>query len=94
MNYKLRFHRLALKEWRNLDSSLRDQFKKKLAERLAQPRAPSAALSKMPDCYKIKLHKAGYRLVYLVEDELAFVTVISIGKRDRMKAYKTGQDRI
>ena len=54
---------------------------------------PSAALSGMPDCYKIKLRAAGYRLVYRVEDEIVFVTVISIGKRERLKVYKTAQVR-
>ena len=34
MTFKLRFHVLALKEWRALDSSIREPFKKKLAERL------------------------------------------------------------
>lgn len=93
MSYKLRFHELALKEWKRLDMSLREQFKKKLEERLEHPRVPSAALSGMPDCYKIKLRAAGYRLVYRVEDEIVFVTVISIGKRERLKVYKTAQVR-
>lgn len=93
MSYKLRFHELALKEWKSLDMSLREQFKKKLEERLEHPRVPSAALSGMPDCYKIKLRAAGYRLVYRVEDEIVFVTVISIGKRERLKVYKTAQVR-
>ena len=30
-----------------------------LDERLAAPRVPSARLSDFPDCYKIKLRKAG-----------------------------------
>ena len=34
MPYKLRFHALALQEWQALDSSIREPFKKKLAERL------------------------------------------------------------
>lgn len=93
MSYKLRFHELALKEWKRLDMSLREQFKKKLEERLEHPRVPSAALSGMPDCYNIKLRAAGYRLVYRVEDEIVFVTVISIGKRERLKVYKTAQVR-
>jgi mRNA-degrading endonuclease RelE of RelBE toxin-antitoxin system len=45
-------------------------FKKKLEERLANPRVPSAALHRMPDCYKIKLRTSGYRLVYRVEDDV------------------------
>lgn len=93
MSYKLRFHDLALKEWKRLDKTLQDQFKKKLAERLEHPRVASAALSGMPDCYKIKLRAAGYRLVYRVEDEIVFVTVISIGKRERLDAYRTARGR-
>ena len=94
MRYKLRFHELALKEWRKLDAVLREQFKKKLAERLEEPRIPSAALSGMQDCYKIKLRTAGYRLVYRVEDDILYVTVISVGKRERLKVYAKAHNRM
>jgi mRNA interferase RelE/StbE len=66
MTYNLEFKESALKEWRKLDSSIREQFKKKLAERIENPRIESSKLSGMPDCYKIKLKSAGYRLVYQV----------------------------
>jgi len=85
MTFKLRFHALALKEWRALDSSIREPLKKKLAERLENPRVPSAALHGMPDCYKIKLHGLGYRLVYRVENDEVFVTVLATGKRDKSR---------
>lgn len=94
MSYKLRFHEQALKEWKKLGSTLQEQFKKKLAERLEQPRIPSAALSGMPDCYKIKLKSAGYRLVYRVEDDIVYVTVIALGKRERGTIYDTAQNRM
>jgi len=45
MSYKLRFHELALSEWRKLDGSVKIPLKKKLAERLVHPRVPSAAMS-------------------------------------------------
>lgn len=93
MSYNLQFHKLALKEWRKLDSSIQEQFKKKLAERLEKPRVAAAALSGMPDCYKIKLRQAGYRLVYRVQDDIIFVTVLSIGKRERLIVYKNAQTR-
>ena len=93
MSYKLRFHELALKEWRKLDSVPRDQCKEKLAERLEEPRVPSAALSGMQDCYKIKLRKAGCRLVYRVEADILYVTVIAIGKREGLKVYETAHRR-
>ena len=94
MSYKLRFHELALGEWYTLDSTLREQFKKKLIERLEHPCVPAAALSGMPDCYKIQLRKAGYRLVYRVEKALVFVTVIAVGKRDKLKVYASAQGRL
>jgi mRNA interferase RelE/StbE len=94
MNYKLRFHALALDEWQKLDGVLRQRFKKKLIERLENPRVPSAALSGMPDCYKIKLHKAGYRLVYRVDGDVVFVSVIAIGRRDKLQMYHAAQGRL
>lgn len=94
MNYSLQFHELALKEWKKLDASVMEQFKKELAERLQQPRIPSFTLSGMRDCYKIKLRSIGYRLVYKVEDGILFVTVISIGKRERLEAYRQALRRI
>ena len=76
MSYKLRFHVLALAEWRKLDGSVREPLKKKLAERLVNPRIPGAALSGMADCYKIKQRSLGYRLIYRVDDDVVCVTVI------------------
>ena len=43
MSYKLAFRVSAKKEWDKLDASVREPFKKKLLERLEQPRVPSAA---------------------------------------------------
>ncbi|NMG29846.1 type II toxin-antitoxin system RelE family toxin [Aromatoleum evansii] len=94
MTYRLRFHELALQEWKNLDGSLRAQFKKKLEERLANPRVPSAALAGMPDCFKIKLRSVGYRLVYRVDEDVVFVTVIAVGRRDRNHVYTQSQGRL
>lgn len=65
-----------------LDASVREPFKKKLLERLEQPRVPSAALSGLPDCYKIKLRRIGYRLIYEVSDTTITVTVVAVGRRD------------
>ncbi len=93
MTYKLRFHKDALEEWRKLDFSLREQFKKKLAERLGNPRVPSAALSGLKNGYKIKLRKAGYRLVYRVDDDTIYVTVIAVSKRDKLKVYDSAKKR-
>jgi hypothetical protein len=47
MSYKLDFHPDALKEWRKLDEAIQRQFKKKLGERLEQPRIPAASETRM-----------------------------------------------
>ena len=44
MSYKLEFLPSARKEWDKLGVTLREQFKKKLGERLAHPRVPADAL--------------------------------------------------
>ena len=94
MSYELRFKESALKEWRQLDAPVREQFKKKLAERLEQPRVPSAALHGARDLYKIKLRAAGFRLVYQVDDGIVTVTVIAVGKRERNAVYAAALTRL
>ena len=93
MSFELAFLEEALAEWQRLDSSIRTQLKKKLAERLQSPRVPSAKLSGHPDRYKIKLRTVGYRLVYEVRDEQVLVIVIAVGKRDRNAVYRAAQLR-
>jgi mRNA interferase RelE/StbE len=94
MTYSLEFKESALKEWRKLDSNIREQLKKKLAERIENPRVESSKLSGMPDCYKIKLKSAGYRLVYQVEDAHLVIIVIAVGKREGSVVYRSAADRL
>jgi mRNA interferase RelE/StbE len=93
MTYSLEFKNSALKEWRKLDPPIREQFKKKLAERLEKPRIESACLSSLPDCYKIKLKASGYRLVYQVDDDKIVVMVVAIGKREKGVIYRKAGNR-
>ncbi|MDP9837984.1 mRNA interferase RelE/StbE [Neorhizobium huautlense] len=93
MSYELAFLDAALKEWRKLDANIRDQFRKKLAERLENPHVPSAKLHGAKDRYKIKLRTAGYRVVYEVRDAQLIVLVVAIGRRDKNAAYRTAEDR-
>jgi mRNA interferase RelE/StbE len=94
MTFRLVFKQDAQKEWRKLDSTIREQFKKKLKQRLASPRVESARLNGMKDCYKIKLRSAGYRLVYEVRDQEVVVSVVAVGKRERNAVYKIALKRI
>ena len=88
MIYELRFHPEALTEWRRLDASVRSMFKKKLTERLHNPRMPAAQLGGQPDRFKIKLRAVGYCLVYEVRDTHVIVVVVAVGKRERSAVYR------
>jgi mRNA interferase RelE/StbE len=92
--YRLVFKSQALKEWKKLGGNVREQFRKKLMERLEAPHVASAKLSGMPDCYKIKLRAAGFRLVYRVDDDKLVVIVITAGRRDRNLVYKIAAGRL
>ena len=93
MSYKLKFLPSALKEWNRLGSTIREQLKKKLQERLIQPVVPGDRLHGFPNHYKIKLRSSGYRLVYEVDEGEISVIVISVGKRDRSKVYSKAKRR-
>jgi mRNA interferase RelE/StbE len=93
MTYELAFDRRALKEWQKLGHTIREQFKKKLAERLENPRVPAARLHGHADRYKIKLRASGYRLVYQVIDEKVIdekvvLLVIAVGRRESSEVYQ------
>ncbi len=86
MKYKLAFLPIALKEWQKLGNTIKDQFKKKLQERLTNPFIPKDHLSK--NLYKIKLKASGYRLVYDIQKEKMIILILGIGKRNRNEIYK------
>ncbi len=92
MTYKLKFLPAALKEWEKLGASVRNQFKKKLAERLEIPRVAADKLSGYDSVYKIKLRSAGYRLAYEIVDEL-IVYVLAVGKQEKGKGYASLRKR-
>ena len=78
--FTLEFLPDALDEWRALDGSAKKQFEAQLRKRLLQPHLPGSELrGPLRGYYKIKLRRAGYRLVYRVEDERVVVTVVAIG---------------
>ena len=93
MSYELEFLPKALKEWHKLDTTIRVQFKKKLVERLENPKVAKDKLSGFNDVYKIKLRNIGYRLAYEVKDKEIIVLVLSVGKRENNSVYKHLQDR-
>ena len=93
MSYELGFLPSALKEWQKLDNSVKMQFKKKLAERLENPKVAKDKLRGYENIYKIKLKDAGYRLAYQVKDAQIVVLVLAISRRENDEAYELLKDR-
>ncbi|HEY9129076.1 MAG TPA: type II toxin-antitoxin system RelE/ParE family toxin [Sulfurovum sp.] len=87
MSYSLEFKPKALKEWNKLNTTVKSQFKKKLKERLENPKVPKDKLSGYENVYKIKLRTLGYRLAYEVKDEEIVVLVLGVGKRENNRVY-------
>lgn len=91
MIYKLKFTKYSNKEWEKLNSTIKEQFKKKLKERLENPKVPKDKLSGFENIYKIKLRSVGYRLAYEVKDQ---EVVVLVGKRENNKIYENLKDRV
>ena len=88
--YRLKFLPEAIEEWNALDGSVKEVLRKALKKRLQQPHTPGAQLhGDLRNCYKIKLRKQGYRLVYRVEDDALVVLVLAVDKREDMAAYRS-----
>jgi mRNA interferase RelE/StbE len=93
--YRLKFVPDAWHEWQALDGSIKQALKPLLAKRLQNPHAPGSLLHhELTGCYKIKLLKQGYRLVYVAENDELIVLVLSVGKHEVNAAYLTAAKRI
>ena len=93
--YKLKFLPEALKEWHQLDGSIKLILRKAIKKRLVQPKVPGSELhGDLKDCYKIKLLKHGYRLVYTIEEQVLVVLVLAVDKRENSIAYQSALNRL
>ena len=56
---------------------------------------PGSALhGPLHGCYKIKLGKQGYRLVYTVQDDALVVLALAVEKREDALVYRSALDRV
>lgn len=93
--YRLQFHTEALKEWHKLDGSIKKPLKNLIQKRLETPSAPGAALAgALSGCYKIKLRRQGYRLVYTLDETKGIMIVLAVGRRDADAAYLAAAQRV
>lgn len=92
--YRLKFVPDAWREWQALDGSIKQALKPLLTKRLQAPHVPGAQLHReLAGCYKIKLRKQGYHLVYVVEDDELAILVLAVGKREDDAAYRAAAKR-
>lgn len=83
MSWVIEFHPNAFRELEKLDPELKRQVLARLKSRLSSPVVPKARLSgSSPDTFKIKLKKAGLRIVYQIHADLGKIRVLAIGRRD------------
>ena len=93
--YSLAFVNDALKEWSALDGAVKEALRKLLRKRLDQPHTPGAELGgELRGCYKIKLRRQGYRLVYRVVDDVLLVLVLAVDKREGSVVYASAEKRV
>ena len=88
MTHGIEFHPAAFKEWNRLDNAIKRRLGMKLEGRVASPRnAKDALAGSLAGCFKIKDSVSGYRLIYEVLDDVMIVIVLSVGQREKLKAY-------
>lgn len=74
---------------------MRKPLKKALEKRLENPHVPGGELRPpLTGCYKIKLKRAGVRLVYEVEDKHLVVYVLAADKREDNAVYDSATARV
>lgn len=85
----------SLKEWNNLNSKVKILFTKKLNKVVNNPFIDNNRLSdKLSKCYKIKLNRENYRLVYEIREQKIVLIVWAVGKRERSKVYNAAEKRL
>lgn len=93
--YKVLLTRESLKEWNKIDHSIQRLFQRKLSSVVLNPIIVNNRLrGKLSNCYKIKLKRAGYRLIYEVRCQTVVLLVWAIDKREDDKVYDSAISRI
>jgi mRNA interferase RelE/StbE len=93
--YKVLLTKESLKEWNKIDHSIQRLFQRKLSSIVLNPVVVNNRLrGKLSNCYKIKLKRAGYRLVYEVRCQTIVLIVWAVDKRDDEKVYDSAISRL
>ena len=95
MAYSIKVHADFVSELNKLDPIIKQQLRKKLDKIIENPHIPKNRLSgELHNCYKIKLRKAGVRLVYQVNDDEIYILLLTVGKRADNEVYNAALTRL
>lgn len=98
MEYEIKFHPLTLQEFCELDGSIKKLVKKQLDKLKTSPLLGEELGNKngydLSGYRKMYACKKQIRIVYSVVENVLFVNIIAIGKREDMEIYKTASERV
>ena len=98
MEYEIKFHPEALKDFCALDGSIKILVKKQLEKLKTSPFLGEELGNKngfdLSGYRKMYVCKKQVRIVYSVKENILLVEIIAIGKRNDMEVYKTADKRI
>ncbi len=95
MTYSIKVHDDFVEELNKLDTAIKTQLRKKLDKVVENPHIPKNRLAGgLHNCYKIKLKRAGVRLVYQVNDDEIYILLLTVGKRADNEVYETALKRL
>lgn len=98
MEYEIKFHPAALKEFCELDGSIKKLVKKQLDKLKTSPLLGEELGNKngydLSGYRKMYACKKQIRIVYSVIENVLLVNIIAIGKREDMEVYATAADRV
>lgn len=98
MEYEIKFHPAALKEFCELDGSVKKLVKKQLDKLKISPLLGEELGNKngydLSGYRKMYACKKQIRIVYSVVENVLLVNIIAIGKREDMAVYQTAAERV
>lgn len=98
MYFKIEWHPLAFKDYKNLDGSQRIQIDKALKKLLKLGgNAGEELQGNLKGYRRLKQRRLGLRIIFSVEKNtgiIEIITIIPIGKRDNKHVYKEAFRRI
>lgn len=98
MEYQIKFHPEALKEFCSLDGSIKKLVKKQIDKLKTSPLLGEELGNKngydLTGYRKMYVCKKQVRIVYSIVENVLLVNIIAIGKREDMEVYSTAAERI